>query len=152
MGVACVTACDSGDGKGKGKGKMSGIAVCAETDFPTGETLEGSERRIFSGFPRIPDLKRSLPLIDVTSALNPVTPVNFMTTVATISTDEAIQAGSDCGHRIFRFTQNPHLEHVARFPVVGRGFKTSRDDHPLGVLVENVAVQRTPPTRNSATQ
>lgn len=88
---------------------MHRITVCAETDFATSETLEGSERRIVSGLPRIINLQRSLPLIHVTSALNAMTPVKFVATVPAIAADKAIQAGFDRGHRIFRFAENPYL-------------------------------------------
>ena len=153
MGVARVTRSHARDCKGKGQGNVHRIAVCAEADFATSETLEGSERRIVSGLPRIPDLKRSLPLIDVTSPFHSVTPVNLMTTVAAIAADEAIQAGSDCGHRVFRFDEYPNLDHVSGFPIVAGGFEAGGDDHPLGVFVDNVAVaHREPPTINSAKQ
>ena len=101
--------------------------------------------------PRIPNLKRRLPLIDVTRAVNSVTSVYLMTTVDAVAADEAIKSGFNRGHRILGFDQNPNLNHVAGFSIVARGFKAGGDDDPLGVLVKEKAVQSTPPTRNSAT-
>ena len=121
MRIACVTARNTRDRQRKGQRDMRGVAVGSETDFPTNETFETTQGGIVSGFPRIPDLKRGLSLVHIACPLNPVTPVNFMTTMATVSTDEAVKSGSDCGDRIFRFAENPHLEHVTGFPVVARG-------------------------------
>ena len=51
MGVAGVTARNARDRERKAQRKMSGIAVCAETDFPTNETLEGTEWGVVARFP-----------------------------------------------------------------------------------------------------
>lgn len=90
MGVARVTRSDTRDCKGKGQRDVHGIAICAETDFPTGETLETTQGRIVSGFPRIINLQWSLPLIHVTSPFHSVFSVNFMTAVSAISADQAV--------------------------------------------------------------
>lgn len=104
-----MTRRNASDRERKGQRNVHSITVCAETDFATSETLEGSERRIVSGLPRIINLQRSLPLIHVTSALNAMTPVFFVATVAAVSADQAIQAGSDCGHGVFGFAEDPYL-------------------------------------------
>ena len=140
------------DRERKGKGKVGGVTVGTEANFAARETLEGSQGGIVSRLPRIPDLKRSLPLIDVTGAFHTVTAVFFVATVSAIAADNAIQAGFNRGHRIFRFAQNPDLDHVAGFPVVARGFKAGGDHDTDVILVENESVQREPPTINSATQ
>ena len=91
-------------------------------------------------------------MIDVTSPFHSVFSVNLMTTVAAIAADNAIKSGSDRGDRIFRFAENPHLDHVSGFSIVGRGGEAGGDDNPQGVLVKNESVQREPPTINSAKQ
>ena len=75
-----------------------------------------------------------------------------MTPMHAIAADNPIQAGSNRGHGVFRFAENPHLNHVSRFPVIAGGFEAGGDDHAGVVFVENEAVQSKPPTRNSATQ
>ena len=152
MAIARPTRSDTRDGKGKAKGDPSGITIGSEADFAASETLETTQRRIIARPPRIPNLKRSLALIDVTCPFHSVTPVFFMTTVATIAADNAVKSGANRGNRVFSFAQNPNLDHVSGFPVVGRGGEAGCDDHPLGVFVEDEAVQREPPTINSATQ
>jgi hypothetical protein len=37
------------------------------------------------------------------------------------------------------------LDHVSSLPVVGRGFKSGRDDHTVAIFMENESVQREPP-------
>ena len=130
---------------------MGRVTVCAEANTSASETFKGTEGRIVAGFPRIPYLKRRLPLVHVTRAVNPVPPVNFMTTVSAVSTDQTIQAGSDRFHRILGFNEYPNLNHVARFPVIRRVGKTRRDNDSFGVFMENEAIHNTPPTMNSAT-
>ena len=142
----------AGDGKRKGQGDVHRIAVGSKANFATGETLEGSQAGIVSRLPRIPDLKRSLPLIDVTGAFHTVTAVFFVATVSAIAADNAVQAGFDRGHRVTGFNQNPHLEHVAGFSIVAGGLKARCNDDPQGVLMKEKAVQREPPTINSAKQ
>ena len=146
MAIARPTRSDTRDGKGKAKGDPSGITIGSEADFAASETLETTQRRIIARPPRIPNLKRSLALIDVTCPFHSVTPVFFMTTVATIAADNAVKSGSDGGHRVFRFAQDPHLDHVAGFPIVARGGEAGGDGHPLGVFVEEKAIaHRSPP-------
>ena len=127
---------------------MGGVTVCAEANTAAGETVHELKCGIVSGFPCPPNTQGCLANIDVTRAIGSVS----IATVDARSTDEAIQALFDCFHRIHRFDQNPDLDHVARFSVVGRGGEAGGDDHPLGIFVKDVAVQRAPPTRSSATQ
>ena len=121
VGVTGVTRSHTRDSQRKGKGDMGRVTVGTEADFAAGETLETTQGGIVSGFPRIINLKRGLALIHVARALHSMTPVNFVTTVSTVSTDKAIKSGSDCGDRIFRFAEYPHLEHVTGFSIVRRG-------------------------------
>ena len=131
---------------------MHRIAIGTESNTSASEAVHVLEGGIIARFPRIPDLKRRLPLIDVTRAVNSVTPVNLMTTVATVSADQTIQAGFNRGDGILGFNEYPHLEHVSGFSIVAGGFETGRDDDSFGVLVKDKAVtHRTPPTMNSAT-
>ena len=131
---------------------MHRVAVCSETNTAAGETLKTTQGGIVARFPRIPDLKRRLALIHVTRALNSVPAVYFVATVSAIAADEAIQARFNRGHGILGFNEYPNLEHVARFTIVGWSLEAGRDDDTVLILVKDVAVQRTPPTRNSATQ
>jgi hypothetical protein len=79
--------------------------------------------------------------------------VNLMTPMHAIAANNPVQAGSNRGNRIFRFAENPHLDHVSGFPVIGGGGEAGRDDHTVGVLVENEAVAHSePPTINCAKQ
>ena len=150
--ITCPPARNAGNCERKGQGNVGRVTVCAEANTSASETFKGTEGRIVAGFPRIPYLKRRLPLVHVTRAVNPVPPVNFMTTVSAVSTDQTIQAGSDRFHRILGFNEYPNLNHVARFPVVAGCGEAGGDNHPGGIFVEDEAVQREPPTRNSATQ
>ena len=152
MGIARVATGNARDGKRKGQGNPCWIAVCAEAHFATGETLETTQGGIVTGLPRIPNLQRGLPLIHVTRAVNPVPPVYFVATMSAVSTDNAVKAGFDGFHGIFRFAENPHLEHVARFPVVRGMGKAGGDDHTGMILMKEKSVQREPPTINSAKQ
>ena len=131
---------------------MSRIAIGPETDFPTNETFETTQGRIVARLPRIPDLKRRLSLIHVASPFHSVFSVNLMTTVSAIAADNAVKTGLDGGHRVFRFAEDPHLEHVAGFPVVGCMGEARGDGHPGVILMEDESVQREPPTINSAKQ
>ena len=75
-----------------------------------------------------------------------------MATVSAITADNAVKSGANRGNRVFSFAENPHLDHVARFPIVRRVGKARGDDHAVLIFVDNKAVQRTPPTMNSAKQ
>ena len=44
------------------------------------------------------------------------------------------------------------MEHVSGFTIVGSFGEAGGDGHTVLILVEDEAVQRTPPTMNSATQ
>lgn len=152
MGVACPPARNTRNGERKGKGDVRGVTVGSEADLAASETLEGSQGWIVARLPRIINLQRSLSLIHVTRALHSEAAVFFVATVSAVSADKAVKSGFDRGHGIFRFAENPDLDHVAGFPVVARCGEPGGDDHPLGVFMKEKAVQREPPTRNSATQ
>ena len=127
---------------------MRGVAVGSEADFAACESVHKLKGGIVARFPSPPNAQGCLANIDVTRAIAS----GSIATVDAVSTDEAIQALFDGFHRIHGFDQNPDLEHVARFPVVGGMREAGGDGHPVLVLVEDVAVQREPPTRSSATQ
>ncbi len=99
--------------------------------------------------PRPPDSKGSLSLIHVARTLNPEYPVNLVSTVSAIATNDAVQTGFDCSNGVHGFAKDPHLDHVAGFPVVAGGGKARRDDNPLGVFVENKSVAHRVPPRVS---
>ena len=82
---------------------MRGIAIGSETNFAASEAVHELEGGIIARFPRIPDLKRCLSLIDVTRAVNAKAAVYLMTTVSAVSADNAIQAGFDRFYRIHGF-------------------------------------------------
>ena len=127
---------------------MRGIAVGTETNTAARKSVHELQHRVSARFPCSPDSKGRLANIDVTRTIA----TGSIATVDAGTTDQTIQAGSDCFHGVAGFDEYPHLDHVTRLSIVG-GFGEARgDDHPLGVFVENEAVQRTPPTRNSATQ
>jgi hypothetical protein len=127
---------------------MRGVTVCAEANFPSGETLETTQQRVVSGFPWLPDLQRSLTGIYVACPFHTVFTVNFMTPMDAIAADQTIKARTDRFGRGNGFDQNPHLDHVARFPVVGGGFETSGDDHAQGVFMKDKSVaHREPPIK-----
>jgi hypothetical protein len=52
---------------------MDGVAVCAETDFPSGESLETTQGRIIAGFPCFPNPLGSLAYVDVAGTIASVT-------------------------------------------------------------------------------
>lgn len=149
MGVACPPGGNTRDGKGKGQGDVHGVAVGAEADFPTNETLETTQGGIVSGFPRPPDSKLRLARVDVTRTIGSVT----VSTVSAVSTNQTIQAGFNGGNRILGFAEYPHLEHVTGFPIVRRMGKTRGDDNAGVILMKDVAIaHREPPTMSSAKQ
>ena len=142
MGVARVARSHTRDRERKGKGKVGGVTVGSEADFAARKSVHELKHRISARLPSPPDAQRSLANIDVTRTIATVT----VAPMDARSTDEAIQAGSDCFHRIHRFDEYPNLDHVAGFPIVRRGFKTRGDYHPVGVFMENESVQREPPS------
>jgi hypothetical protein len=87
VGVTRVAGGDACNCKRKAKRHMRGIAICAESDFPTGETLEGTERRVVSCFPRIPNLQRGLSFVDVACPFNAEAPVNLVATMSAVAAD-----------------------------------------------------------------
>jgi hypothetical protein len=58
---------------------MDGVAVCAETDFPSGESLETTQGRIIAGFPCFPNTLWSLAGVHIAGTFHPVTTVNLVT-------------------------------------------------------------------------
>ena len=124
---------------------MHRIAIGTESNTSASEAVHVLEGGIIARFPRIPDLKRRLPLIDVTRAVNAKAAVYLMTTVDAVAANQTVKAGSDCFHRIHGFAQDPYLNHVSGFPVVGGGGKAGGDHDTVGVFVKDEAVQRAPP-------
>lgn len=145
VGVASVTTGNAGDRKRKGQGDVSGIAIGSETDFAAREAIHPLQGRVSARFPRFPDSKRGLPFIHVARAFHAEATVFFVATVSAIAANDAVQAGTDCGNGILRFAENPDLNHVAGFPVVGGGSKARRNDHTSMILVENEAVDHREP-------
>jgi len=68
-----------------------------------------------------------------------------MTPMHAIAANNPVQAGSNRGHGVFRFAENPHLDHVSGFPVIGGGLETGCDDHAIAIFVENKSVHSRPP-------
>jgi hypothetical protein len=62
-----------------------------------------------------------------------------------IAANQSIEAFLNCADGVAGFDQNPHLDHVSRFPVVRSFGEAGRDDHTMGVFVENEAVHWAPP-------
>jgi hypothetical protein len=83
--------------------------------------------------------------VDVASPFHTEATVNLVATVHAIATDKPIQARSNrfCGGN--RFNEYPNLNHVTRFPVVGRGGETSGDDDAVLVFMKDESVQSKPP-------
>jgi hypothetical protein len=71
--------------------------------------------------------------------------VNLMTPMHAIAANNPVQAGSNGGHGVFRFAENPDLDHVAGFPIVAGGGKPGRDDHTGVIFVKDKSVHRVPP-------
>ena len=99
MGVTGVAACDSGNCERKGKGYVHRITVGTEANTAACKSVHELKCGIFARFPSSPDTERSLANIDVTRAIAAVT----VATVDARSTDEAIQALFDGGHRVTGF-------------------------------------------------
>lgn len=125
---------------------MDGITIRTETNFAAGEQIPMSERWVVARPPRFINLQRRLPLIHVTRAFHSEAPVNFVASVPAVSADQTVKAGSDCGHRILGFAENPHLDHISGFPVVAGGFKARGNDYAVLIFVKYVTVaHREPP-------
>jgi hypothetical protein len=84
-------------------------------------------------------------LINVARPFNAVLSVFFVAAMAAIAANDSVKSGSDRGHGVLRFAENPDLDHVARFPVVGGFGEASGDHDPVVILVKYEAVQREPP-------
>lgn len=152
MGITGVARSHAGDGKRKGQWDVHRVTVGAETDFAARKAVHKLKCGISARFPSFPDSQRRLSFINVTRPFHTVFSVFFVATVSAITADNAVKSGANRGNRVFSFAENPDLDHVAGFPIVG-SFGEAGGDHDTDViLVENKAVQRTPPTRSSATQ
>lgn len=97
---------------------MRGITIGSEANTSASETLETTQGGIIARLPRFINLQRSLTLIHVTRAFNSVFSVNFVATVSAVAADQAVKSGTYRGHGVTDFDQDPHLDHVAGFPVV----------------------------------
>ena len=148
MGIACPPGRNSGDGKRKGQRDVHRITVCAETHLAAREAVHVLKGGIIARLPCSPDTERSLANVDIAGTIASVS----IAAMDAVSTDEAIQARFDRFHGVTGFNQNPHLEHVAGFSIVAGGLKARCNDDPQGVLMKEKAVQREPPTINSAKQ
>ena len=62
-------------------------------------------------------------------------------TVRAMSADEMVQSGFDCVDWIGVTDEDPDLDHVACFGVLGTGVETRCDDDTIRVLVEDVTVR-----------
>jgi hypothetical protein len=82
-----------------------------------------------------------LAYVDVAGTLFPV-PV---ATVDAGTADQTVQPFLDCADGVHGFDKNPNLDHIARFTVVGRGFKAGGDDDSVAIFMENESVHATPP-------
>jgi hypothetical protein len=69
--------------------------------------------------------------------------------VDAIAANEPIETRFDCGNRINGFDQNPDLNHVAGFTVVGLGGEAGGDNDSGLILVDYKAVQREPPLKSA---
>ena len=78
---------------------MYGIAICAEANTAAREAVHVLERGISARLPSPPNIRGGLANIDVTRAIATVT----VATMDARSTDEAIQARSDCFHGVAGF-------------------------------------------------
>ena len=148
MCIAGVTGSHTSDRERKGKRDVDWITIGSEAHLAASESLETTQQGVVARPPCPPDSLWSLTNIYVATPIPTVT----VATVDAVAADKPIQAGSNGGHGIFRFAENPDLDHITGFPVIARGGEARGDGHPGGVFVENVAVQREPPTINSAKQ
>lgn len=121
---------------------MRRIPVGSETDPSARENGNGGQGKVCARFPSPPNPKRGLACVDVarTARSGPVA------TVGAVAADEPVETFLDCADRIHCADQNPDLNHRAGLPVVRWGVESGRDDHSLGVFVEDEAIQRLPPS------
>jgi hypothetical protein len=124
---------------------MRGVPVRSEANTSASENLEAAQGRVSARFPRFPDSLRSLAGIYVACPFHTEATVFFVPAMDAIATNQTVKARSNCFRGGNGFDQNPNLDHVARFPVVGRGFKSGRDNDPLRVFMKDESVQREPP-------
>jgi hypothetical protein len=124
---------------------MDWIAVCAEANFPTSETLETTQGGIIARLPCPVNTLRSLAGVDIASSFHPVPTVFFVPAVDTRSADEAVKSRPDRFRGGNGFNQDPHLDHVTGFTVIGGVIEAGGNDHAVRVLVEKETVHREPP-------
>jgi hypothetical protein len=70
-------------------------------------------------------------------------------TVDAVAADKPVKAGLDCFCGGNGFNEYPDLDHVACLPVIARGGKPGRDNHPGVIFVEDVAVHKRPPIHSA---
>lgn len=128
MGVSRVTGGDARDGQRKGKRHMGRIAICSESDFPSCEAIHPLQGWVAARTPSLPNAKRGLMLIKVARPFNAVLSVFFVAAMAAIAADDSVKAGSNRGNGIFGFAENPNLNHVAGFAVVGGFIESGCND------------------------
>ncbi len=146
MGVTRVTGGDACNCKRKRYGEMSRVPVCAETDFPTYEAIHELQGGVSARFPSFPDAKRGLSFINVTRPFHPVFSVNLVATVSAITADDAVKSGSNRGDGVNGFAEDPHLDHVTGFSIVGGFGKARRDYDTVLIFVEDKSIaHREPP-------
>lgn len=149
MAISRVATGNARDREGEAKRHMGWVTIGSETDFPTGETIHELQGGVSSRFPCLPNAKRGLSFVDVTRPFHAEATVNFVATVSAIAANQTVKSGSNRGHRIFGFAENPNLDHVARFPIVGGFGKARRDYDTVLILVDDVAVHRIPPIHSA---
>jgi hypothetical protein len=146
MAVARVTACNASDCQRKAKGEMRGVPVGSEANTAASEHFEAAQQGIIARFPCPPDSLGGLAGIYVACPFHTEATVFFVPAMHAISADEAIQAGFDRFRGGNGFDQNPDLDHIASLPVVGRGFKSGRDNHTVAIFMKDKSVaHREPP-------
>ena len=92
---------------------MARVTVCAETDGPSGEDVDVCQRRIFTTSPCSPYCQWSVFDSDIAYPFDSA----GMPTVRAMSANEMIQSGFDCVDWVYRFDQDPDLDHVSGFCV-----------------------------------
>jgi hypothetical protein len=90
VGVSGVTGGDARDGQRKAQRHMGGIAICSEADFASSEYFKGTQGSVVACFPSFPDSQRRLSFINVARPFNAEAPVNLVSAMAAIATNEAV--------------------------------------------------------------
>ena len=63
-----------------------------------------------------------------------------MAPVGAMSADQSVKAGFDCLNRIYRFDEDPHLDHGTSLGVLGTSGETCCDNDAVAILVDDVTV------------